>query len=74
MSDSEKSPSELWLTILTGVSNILVSSTVSVEVSKYLIICLTITTIVYIVCRTIFKIIKLKSRPDELVNFLKDPE
>lgn len=61
---------ELWLTAATGLINTILASTAPSSVTTTLIICLTIMTITYILCRTIFKIHKLKYRPDEFVSFV----
>ena len=60
---------ELWLTTITGLVNTILASTAPTPTTTTLITCLTIAAVVYLLCRTVFKIAKLKYRPDELVNF-----
>lgn len=60
---------ELWLTAIIGVINTVLGSTADNSVTACLIICLTIIAVSYITCRTVFKIFKLKYRPEEIVNF-----
>jgi hypothetical protein len=60
---------ELWLTAITGLVNTILASTAPTPTTTALIICLTIAAVVYLLCRTVFKIAKLKYRPDEVVNF-----
>lgn len=60
---------ELWLTTITGLVNTILASTAPTPTTTTLIICLTIAAVTYLLCRTVFKIAKLKYRPDEVVNF-----
>jgi|GEM_PF-2586095 len=60
---------ELWLTSITGLVSTILASTAPAPTTTTLIICLTITAVTYLLCRTIFKISKLKYRPTEIVNF-----
>lgn len=60
---------ELWLTTITGLVNTILASTAPTPTTTTLIICLTIAAVVYLLCRTVFKIAKLKYRPEEVVNF-----
>jgi hypothetical protein len=70
MSSSENwKATELWLTAIVGVVNTILGSTAGDSVTSCLMICLTITAVSYIICRTVFKIFKLRYRPDEVVNF-----
>lgn len=70
MSNSENwKATELWLTAIVGVVNTILGSTANDSVTSCLMICLTATAVSYIICRTVFKIFKLKHRPDEVVNF-----
>lgn len=70
MSSSENwKATELWLTAIVGVVNTILASTAGDSVTSCLMICLTVTAVSYIVCRTVFKIFKLKHRPNEIVNF-----
>lgn len=61
---------ELWLTSITGLVSTILASAAPTSTTSTLIICLTVTAVTYLLCRTIFKISKLKYRPTELVNFV----
>lgn len=73
LKDETNSPgwktTELWLTTITGLVNTILASTAPTPTTTTLIICLTVAAVTYLLCRTIFKIAKLKYRPDEVVNF-----
>lgn len=60
---------ELWLTAITGVVNTILVSTAPTHTTIVLVVCLTITAVTYLVCRTSFKIAKVKYAPDSLVEF-----
>jgi len=60
---------ELWLTAITGVIQIIMVPTVSSDTAMVVAICLTIGSTVYLVCRTCFKIAKMKYAPDSAVEF-----
>ena len=73
ITDDTNSPgwktTELWLTTIVGLVNTILASTAPTPTTTTLIICLTVAAVTYLLCRTVFKIAKLKYRPDELVNF-----
>lgn len=60
---------ELWLTAITGVVEIILISTAPSSTSIAIAICLTTAAVVYLICRTFFKIAKLKYAPDSAVEF-----
>jgi phosphotransferase system glucose/maltose/N-acetylglucosamine-specific IIC component len=60
---------ELWLTTITGIVSTILGTTAPGETTVVLIIGLVVSAITYLICRTVFKISKLKYRPNEVVNF-----
>jgi hypothetical protein len=60
---------ELWLTTITGLVNTILVSAAPNTTTNILIICLTTAAVVYLLCRTVFKIARLRYRPNEIVNF-----
>lgn len=60
---------ELWLTAITGVVEVILVSTAPSSTSIAIAICLTVAAAVYLICRTCFKIAKLKYAPDSAVEF-----
>lgn len=73
MSDDVNNPghktTELWLTTITGIVSTILGTTAPSETTMVLIVGLVISAITYLICRTVFKISKLKYRPNEIVNF-----
>lgn len=60
---------ELWLTTITGVVEIILVSTAPSSTTIVISVCLTTAAAVYLICRTCFKIAKLKYAPDSAVEF-----
>lgn len=60
---------ELWLTAITGVVEVILVSTAPSNTTIAIAICLTTAATVYLICRTCFKIAKLKYAPDSAVEF-----
>lgn len=60
---------ELWVTAITGVVEVILVSTAPSSTSIAIAICLTVAAVVYLICRTCFKIAKLKYAPDSAVEF-----
>jgi len=73
MTDDTNNPgfktTELWLTTVTGLVNTILAATAPSDVTRILIVCLTVAAVTYLICRTVFKIAKLKYRPNDPVNF-----
>lgn len=65
---------ELWLASITGIISTILSATAPSDVTVPLIVCLAVVATVYIVCRTAFKIARLKYRPDLVTSFKVPPE
>jgi phosphotransferase system glucose/maltose/N-acetylglucosamine-specific IIC component len=61
--------SELWFTAIAGLISTILGTTAPSETTTVLIICLSITAVTYLLCRTVFKIAKLKYRADIPVSF-----
>lgn len=60
---------ELWLTATTGVVEVILISAAPSNITIALSVCLTAAAITYLICRTCFKIAKLKYAPDSAVEF-----
>jgi len=60
---------ELWLTTISGVVQVILVSAAPSYTSISISVCLTVTASVYLICRTCFKIAKLKYAPDSAVEF-----
>jgi hypothetical protein len=60
---------ELWLTTITGLVSTILGTTAPSETTTVLIVCLTIAAVTYLLCRTVFKVAKLKYRPSDAVSF-----
>ena len=60
---------ELWLTSITGLINTILATAAPSQTTTVLIVCLTIAAVTYLIGRTVFKIAKLKYRPDQMVSF-----
>lgn len=66
---------ELWLSAITGIISTILGTTAPSETTIVLIVSLSVTAVAYLLCRTFFKIAKLKYRPDSIVSFgAKQPE
>lgn len=76
MNDTNKpgfKTTELWLTSITALVNTILASTAPSTTTTALIICLSVTAVTYLFCRTAFKIARLKYHPD-LVTSWKAPK
>lgn len=60
---------ELWLTTITGLVSTILGTTAPSQTTTVLIVSLTVAAVTYLICRTVFKIAKLKYRPNEAVTF-----
>ena len=60
---------ELWLTSITALVDVILATSAPSSTTTALIICLTTAAIVYLICRTTFKIARLKYQPDVVTNF-----
>lgn len=60
---------ELWLTTVAGIINAILGATAPTQVTTSLIVCITVMVVIYTICRTVFKVVKLIYRPNEIVNF-----
>jgi len=75
MKDNDKSKSdennwsEIWITGITGLTNTILVSTAPSHTSITLVICLSLTAITYLICRTSFKIAKIKYAPHSAIEF-----
>lgn len=76
MSDDNKpgfKTTELWLTSITALVDVILATSAPSNTTIALIVCLTTAAIVYLICRTAFKIARLKYQPDVVTNFNTDP-
>lgn len=62
---------ELWLASITGIISTILASTAPSETTTVLIVSVSITAVAYLVCRTIFKVAKLKYRPEIVSSDVK---
>lgn len=60
---------ELWLTTISGVVSTILASTAPSQTTTYVVVGLVTSAVTYILCRTAFKIAKLKYRPNDMVAF-----
>lgn len=60
---------ELWLTSIISLINTILISAAPTEATIVLVKMLSVVAITYLVCRTVFKVAKLKYRPDDPISF-----
>ena len=64
---------ELWLTSITALVDVILATSAPNNTTIALIVCLTTASVVYLICRTVFKIARLKYQPDVVTNFKANP-
>lgn len=69
MDDPGYKTTELWLTSIISAINTILISTAPTSATIVLVVMLSVVAITYLICRTVFKIAKLKYRPDTPVTF-----
>jgi hypothetical protein len=60
---------ELWLTAITALVNVILASTAPSAITTVLIICLSVAAAIYLLCRTAFKIARLRYQPDVVTSW-----